>query len=95
MCRGCSTKVFKADFSEPQWKRKDGQRLCKNCEKECSHNGLKKQCRRCGDWLPEDMFEPSAWRKRDPSDICCEECGDLDCHSAWLSLVNLCIDFDP
>ena len=76
MCHGCNTKAFKAEFSEPQWKRKDGKRLCKSCERECSHNGLKKQCKWCGSWHPEDMFEPSTWRKKDPSDLWCEKCKD-------------------
>lgn len=74
MCHGCNTKAFKAEFSEPQWKRRDGKRLCKSCERECSHNGLKKQCKWCGSWHPEDLFEPSAWRKRDPSDLWCNNC---------------------
>ena len=42
MCHGCDTKAFQVELSELQWKRKDGQRLCKSCKKECSHNGLKK-----------------------------------------------------
>jgi hypothetical protein len=74
MCRGCNTKAFKVEFSEPQWKRKDGQRLCKSCERECSRSGAKKQCKWCGDWQPEDMFEPNVWRKRDPSDLGCRNC---------------------
>ena len=73
-CRGCDSKCFKAEFSEPQWKRKDRQRLCKSCERESSHNGSKKQCKWCGDWQIEDMFEANVWRKRDPSDLVCRSC---------------------
>jgi hypothetical protein len=74
MCHGCNTKAFKAEFSEPQWKRKDNKRLCKSCERECSHNGLKKQCKWCGDWHAEAMFGASMWRKRDLSDRWCNNC---------------------
>ena len=74
MCHGCNTKAFKAEFSEPQWKRKDTKRLCRNCEKECSHNGLKKQCKWCGDWHAEPMFDPPMWRKREISDVWCKNC---------------------
>ena len=75
-CVGCDHKNFKSEFSTSQWSRKDGQRLCKKCEAERSHNGLKKQCRSCGEWHCEDIFDPSVWRKRDPSDQVCFNCVD-------------------
>ena len=74
MCEGCKTKTFKSEFSEKQWSRKDGRRYCKDCERTLGHQGIKKQCQHCGDWLPEDMFNPQAWRKKDPSDVWCDGC---------------------
>ena len=74
MCIGCDTKVFKEEFSEREWKRKDGKHLCKTCEKAYSCNGEKKQCQWCGDWHPENMFDPKVWRCRDPSDLWCDSC---------------------
>ena len=76
MCCGCDTKCFKAEFSEGQWRRKDGRRHCKECEQTESHHGLKKQCQSCGGWHPESMFEAVIWRKRDPSDRFCNACGE-------------------
>ena len=76
MCCGCDTKVFKADFAENQWKRKDKRRHCKDCERNLSHGGVKKQCKWCGEWQPGDQFDPNVWRKRDPSELFCRSCGD-------------------
>jgi len=42
-CVNCGTKQFKTDFSEPQWKRKDSRRYCKNCEQALSGDGRRKQ----------------------------------------------------
>ena len=77
MCLGCNSKNFKCEFSEPQWKRKDGKRMCKTCERELSHDGQKKQCKHCGDWHPEDMFDPAKWRCRDLSELWCVNCKEL------------------
>ena len=74
MCIGCDTKVFKEEFSEREWKRKDGKHLCKTCENAHSCNGEKKQCQWCGDWHPQNMFDPKVWRCRDPSDLWCDNC---------------------
>ena len=74
MCQACNTRSFKIEFSEPQWKRKDGERLCKPCERANSHNGEKKHGARCGDWQTEAMFETAVWRKRDPPDFWCKNC---------------------
>ena len=42
-CVNCGTKQFKTDFSEPQWKRKDSRRYCRNCERALSGDGERKQ----------------------------------------------------
>ena len=42
MCHDCDTKTFKGEFSEAQWKRKDGKRICKNCERLLGHSSAKK-----------------------------------------------------
>ena len=74
MCAGCDIKQFKGEFSAPQWKRKDGKRYCKSCEKVLTCDGQRGQCKWCSNWQTEDMFEPSAWRKRDSSQLWCKEC---------------------
>ena len=51
--------------------------MCKTCERELSHDGQKKQCKHCGDWHPEDMFDPAKWRCRDPSELWCVNCKEL------------------
>ena len=40
-CANCNFQQFKAEFSEGQWKREDGKRYCKCCEKvlSCSSAG--------------------------------------------------------
>ena len=76
MCHDCDTKTFKGEFSEAQWKRKDGKRICKSCERVLGHSGAKKKCKWCGEWLPQESFDAEVWRKRDPSDIFCRGCAD-------------------
>ena len=51
--------------------------MCKTCETELLHGGQKKQCKHCGDWHPEDKFDPAKWRCRDPSELWCVNCKEL------------------
>ncbi len=74
MCAGCDTKQFKGEYSEPQWKRRDGKRYCKSCEKTLTCDGERGQCKWCGNWHTQAMFEPSVWRKKDPSQLWCKDC---------------------
>ena len=74
MCAGCGTKNFKAEFSEAQWRRQHGKRYCKNCEKILSCQGERKQCRWCGQWHTEDMFDDRAWRQKRVEELWCKNC---------------------
>ena len=75
MCTGCDTKNFKAEFSEPQWKRKSERRFCKNCERILSCNGTRKQCFECDQWLLEDNFPSEAWKSQVWDKVACNDCG--------------------
>ena len=76
MCAGCDTKQFKAEFSEPQWKRSKECRYCKTCEGILSCRGTRKQCTgSCEQWLTEESFAADMWKTRQLDKLICMNCG--------------------
>ena len=77
MCTGCETMNFKTDYSEAQWKRSDGRRFCKICEKALSRDGERKECYgNCKQWYGCEEYDVEQWGKRSGMPRFCNNCSE-------------------